>query len=95
MITEDVPDVDIIELGGPKLLCLPSVLNVVIDLKVIKMRDKKRIDKILDKLREEWKENPDWRFNQLLINLGLIPDGPHWHLEDDKILEQLEEIEND
>ena len=55
-----------------------------------KMRDIRRIDRILDKLREIWKKNPDFRFNQLLINLNLIPDGSHWFLDDNLIEEILE-----
>jgi hypothetical protein len=33
------------------------------------MRDPKRIDKILDLIRDEWKSCPDYRFMQLIYNL--------------------------
>ena len=51
------------------------------------MRDEKRIDKILETIREVWKRNPDMRLTQLLINMGIMEDGPIWNLEDDKALE--------
>ena len=34
-----------------------------------------------------WLENPDQRFGQVLINLGLIPDGGAWNDEETTILE--------
>jgi hypothetical protein len=46
------------------------------------MRDQKRIDRILKEIETYWKAYPDMRFNQLLINLGIIPDGKHWFVED-------------
>lgn len=56
------------------------------------MRDKKRIDRILDDLKERWKNEPDQRFYQLLINLGLIQDGQMWHIEDDEVEEHLKKV---
>jgi len=38
-------------------------------------RSSKRIDPFLNYIRDEWKKNPDERFGQLLINLGLIEDN--------------------
>lgn len=37
-----------------------------------------------------WKDNPDLRFSQVLINLGLIPNVPGfwYYMEDDVILEK-------
>lgn len=49
------------------------------------MRDPKRIDKILDRIKDIWHRHPDMRFGQLLINLQVVPDGPVWHQEDDKV----------
>jgi hypothetical protein len=47
------------------------------------MRDIKRIDRILLLIETYWKENPDLRFGQMLINLGIIPDTlPSWNMED-------------
>jgi len=38
-----------------------------------------------------WLENPDLRFSQVLINLGIIPNipGVWYYIEEDEILEQL------
>ena len=40
--------------------------------------------KNLNELEEEWIENPDWRFTQLLVNTGIIPNYPGmwYHIED-------------
>lgn len=35
------------------------------------MRDKKRINRILSKIKKIWSENPDLRFNQLMVNINL------------------------
>lgn len=47
------------------------------------MRDPKRIDRILDKLKVLWKLYPDYRFGQMLINNFFCDDRLIWHLEDD------------
>lgn len=47
------------------------------------MRDPKRIDRILDKLKVLWKTYPDFRFGQMLINYIFGDERLHWHLEDD------------
>lgn len=36
--------------------------------------------------KEYWKENPDQRIGQVLINLGIIPDGDYWNDEESTIL---------
>lgn len=55
------------------------------------MRDIKRIDRILEKIGIIWKEHPDERFGQMLINMGLISDDfDTWNVEDDVIEESLE-----
>ena len=38
-----------------------------------------------------WKENPDWRFTQVLVNSGLLPNYPGfwYHTEDEDIFVQL------
>jgi len=53
------------------------------------MRDEKRIDRILKIIEKVWKRNPDMRLTQLLINMGIMEDGPIWNLEDDKAEEIL------
>lgn len=52
------------------------------------MRDPKRIDKILAKVREVWKTYPDLRLLQLLHNCLEIGSMPYY-LEDDELLEKL------
>jgi uncharacterized protein YihD (DUF1040 family) len=36
------------------------------------MRDPKRIDRIIELLRQAWHRNPDWRLNQLIINAANV-----------------------
>lgn len=38
-----------------------------------------------------WKENPDWRFSQVLVNTGLLPNYPGfwYYIEDEEVLEKL------
>jgi len=38
------------------------------------MRDKKRIKPFLKYIEQEWLKEPDARFGQLLINLGIVKD---------------------
>ena len=42
-------------------------------------------------LRKKWKENQDWRFSQLLVNVGLIPNVPGfwYYTEEYDLLEKL------
>ena len=55
------------------------------------MRDVKRIDRILKLINKKWKEYPDVRFGQLLINLRIIPDDlKTWYAEDDELEKWLE-----
>ena len=59
------------------------------------MRDPKRIDTILKKIEEIWKEQPDLRLGQLIVNLikvkhpGLIA-GEVFYFEDDWLMECIE-----
>jgi hypothetical protein len=56
------------------------------------MRYPERIPYLLDSLQEIWEENPDWRFGQLLFNIGyfqpidygLTVQDP-FHIEDDRL----------
>lgn len=57
------------------------------------MRDKNRIDEVLEELEEYWKENPDLRLSQIVGNAGQdrgYGTDPY-HMEDDEILSYLEE----
>lgn len=54
------------------------------------MREKERIERICNTLKELWLENPDWRFGQLLINYALAKDNYSvWSIEDDVIEKHL------
>ena len=33
-------------------------------------------------IKNKWSDNPDFRFGQLLINEGIIPDGFAWYTEE-------------
>ena len=55
------------------------------------MRDPKRIKVILNLIEEYWNDNPDYRFGQMLINLGVSPDSTHfWNISDGDLLIWLE-----
>lgn len=57
------------------------------------MRDKNRISRILRILEEIWDRNPDQRFGQLLINLGVVKDDfDTLHVEDDLMEQHLMKI---
>lgn len=49
------------------------------------MRDPKRIDNILNRIKVIWKSHPDLRFIQLILNS--VDD---YYLEDDDFIEKLE-----
>lgn len=50
------------------------------------MRDIERIDNFCNKLKEYWKEVPDWRFGQLIINvLGTCQKDPFFYEEDEML----------
>lgn len=63
------------------------------------MRDPKRIDKFCDLLKEIWKRVPDWRFGQLISNLGRQFEfefewtpGALFYMEDEEFMEELSRI---
>ena len=50
------------------------------------MRDIERIDNFCNKLKEYWKEVPDWRFGQLIVNvLGTCQKDPFFYEEDEML----------
>ncbi len=53
------------------------------------MRDAERIDRILKEIAEIWKEQPDTRLGQLLLNA--IQDPTLYYIEDEKLIEKLRE----
>lgn len=61
------------------------------------MRDPRRIDRILLKLRRIWHGSPDLRLAQLVVNLA-VPKEPCpevFYFEDDKLENQLDKIIKD
>lgn len=63
------------------------------------MRDPKRIDKFCDLLKELWKRVPDWRFGQLISNLGRQfrsdfewTPGALFYMEDEEFMNELARI---
>ena len=59
------------------------------------MRDPKRIDKFCDLLKELWKRVPDWRFGQLISNLGRQLEwtpGGFFYAEDEEFMNELARI---
>ena len=56
------------------------------------MRDPKRIDEVLEALREYWVAHPDMRLGQILVNLiGAKFAADIFYVEDDVLLEKLKE----
>ncbi|AKA70149.1 DUF1040 family protein [Clostridium scatologenes] len=53
------------------------------------MRDEKRIDVLLELLREYWSKNPDLRLGQILSIAA--KDIDTFYIEDDKVIEWLKE----
>jgi uncharacterized protein YihD (DUF1040 family) len=60
------------------------------------MRDPKRIDEMLDEIREIWKRSPDLRLMQLLLNCFSYdcPNGRVYNTEDEVLLEKIKEVYN-
>lgn len=60
------------------------------------MRDPKRIDDFCDRLKEVWKQVPDWRFGQLMLNaLGDVQAKTGrdvFFIEDPEMIQRLEEL---
>lgn len=59
------------------------------------MRDPKRIDEFCDLLKELWKRVPDWRFRQLISNLGRQLEwtpGGFFYAEDEEFMNELARI---
>lgn len=59
------------------------------------MRDPKRIDEFCDLLKKIWKLVPDWRFGQLISNLGRQLEwtpGGFFYAEDEEFMNELSRI---
>jgi len=57
-------------------------------------RDPKRIDRMVELLREAWRLYPDERLTQLVINAADTNHncGPVFYLEDDKMEQRLQKL---
>lgn len=56
------------------------------------MRDPKRIEAYLEKVKKVWMEYPDWRFGQLVVNiLGADP----FYIEDEDSIKGFERLIGD
>ena len=55
------------------------------------MRDIKRIDDFCNKLAEYWKQVPDWRFGQLIVNILSTCSRDPFFYEEDEMLKLFEE----
>lgn len=55
------------------------------------MRDINRIDNYLDVIKKIWKQNPDLRFSQLVLNI-FTDSSLDYYIEDDKSLEMFKHI---
>lgn len=51
------------------------------------MRDPKRIDKFCNELATIWKEVPDWRFGQLMVNVLSTCNRDPFFYEEDEMME--------
>jgi uncharacterized protein YihD (DUF1040 family) len=54
------------------------------------MRDPKRIDEVLELIRQIWKEKPDLRLTQLILNARDKYDP--YYMEDDVLVKRLREV---
>lgn len=52
------------------------------------MRDPKRINKCLRKIKEIWSKHPDLRLGQLIVNA--VPEIYLYHIEDDVLIECIQ-----
>jgi uncharacterized protein YihD (DUF1040 family) len=55
------------------------------------MRDINRIDDYLDVIKKIWKQNPDLRFSQLVLNV-FTDSSLDYYIEDDKSLEMFKHM---
>lgn len=57
------------------------------------MRDPKRIDKMINLLRDVWHANPDMRLGQLMLNLtsnSRLDTTQFWHAEDEEWVDLMQ-----
>lgn len=54
------------------------------------MRDPDRIDKVLDELKDIWKEMPDLRLGQLILNA--VQDPALYYIEDRALIKKIKDL---
>lgn len=54
------------------------------------MREEERIDLVLERLAKIWKQYPDLRLGQLILNV--VRDPLLYYLEDEDLINRLEEF---
>lgn len=59
------------------------------------MRDPKRIDPMINVIREVWRQHPDWRFGQLVVNMSRDAKyaGDLFYLEDEEMMRYFMSLE--
>lgn len=54
------------------------------------MRDPNRIDTIIEAVKEEWKQEPDWRLGQLIVNISRAAGcSDPFFMEDDWLMQVI------
>lgn len=59
---------------------------------MLEKRDPRRIDPMLNTIRELWNEMPQQRFCQLIMN-SLMSNKDPYYIEDDELMEHLKELQ--
>lgn len=54
------------------------------------MRDPNRIQEFCNRLANIWRNVPDWRFGQLIINMFDRVDSDPFYWEDDRMINYIE-----
>lgn len=55
------------------------------------MRNPKRIDEVLNAIKENWEKVPDWRLGQLICNMQRAAGDDLFYVEDDEFADMIEE----
>ena len=54
------------------------------------MRNPERIEKVVDAVRDAWKQVPEWRLGQLIVNISRAAGySDPFFMEDDRLLEMI------
>ena len=58
------------------------------------MRNSERIEPLMKRLTECWKQYPDWRMSQFLYNLFRAFEFDPFYMEDEQFIEKVESYFN-